>query len=118
MENTMNHVTGWGLVAFTCLTGGALLVNAAQAMAGTADFAYWHWVTLAALVYLCSKTVSWVMIARAAVRIRKAIRRIAYAKRSSRPQEWQDSPYSISPGRRAAWPPFITTRKIQIKGSR
>ncbi len=109
MENTMNHVVGWGLVGFTCLTGGLLLVNAAQAIAGTATFAYWHLVTLAALVYFCNKMVSWVMIARAAVWIRKTRKQTASVARRS-----------ILDLTRAArgLAALFTQRNVEIKGSR
>lgn len=71
MENRINHLQAGLLVGFTCALAAALVVNAAQALAGTAVFAYWHWVTLALLVHLCRASVSWVTLARWAVRIRK-----------------------------------------------
>lgn len=80
MENKLSHLTGWALVGFTCLLAAALCVNAVKALADKADFAYWHWVTLAALVHLCRKTVSPVMLARAAVRIRNTRKRTARVK--------------------------------------
>jgi hypothetical protein len=71
MENRINHFTGGILAGFTCLLALALIVNAAQAMAGKAIFAYWHWMTLVVCIYFCRKAISWVTFARWAVRIRQ-----------------------------------------------
>lgn len=71
MENRINHLHGGLLLGFTAFLAAALLVNAVQAMADKAVFAYWHWVTLVICIYLCRKAVSWVTYARVAVRIRK-----------------------------------------------
>lgn len=75
MENIMNRLTGVILVGFTCLLAVALSVNAVRALAGLANFAYWHWVTLFALVYFCRKAVPWLTYARMAVRIRQTRKR-------------------------------------------
>lgn len=71
MENRINHLHGGLLLGFTAFLAAALLVNAVQAMADKAVFAYWHWVTLVICIYLCRKAVSWVTYARMAVWIRK-----------------------------------------------
>lgn len=71
MENRINHLQAGLLVGFTCLLAAALCVNAVQALAGLATFAYWHWITLFLCIHLCRKAVSWVTVARWAVRFRK-----------------------------------------------
>lgn len=75
MEKIINCVTGVILVGFACLLAAALSMNAVQALAGKASFAYWHWVTLFILIYFCRKAVPWVTFARMAVRIRQTRRR-------------------------------------------
>lgn len=67
----INHLQAGILVGFTCFLAGALCVNAVQALAGLANFAFWHWITLILCVNLCRAAVSWVTVARWVVRIRK-----------------------------------------------
>lgn len=71
MENRINHLQAGLLMGFTCLLAAALCMNAVQALAGLATFAYWHWITLFLCIHLCRKAVSWVTVARWVVRIRK-----------------------------------------------
>lgn len=58
MEHKIYNLQAGLLVGFTCLLAVALCVNAVQALAGKANFAYWHCVTLIACIRLTKASVS------------------------------------------------------------
>lgn len=70
MEHKLENLQAGLLVGFTCLLAAAMCVNAVQALAGKASFAYWHLVTLVCCMSLTDSAVSWVTLARWAISLR------------------------------------------------
>ena len=75
MEHKIYNLQAGLLVGFTCLLAVALCANAVQAMAGSATFAYWHWITLLLLVRLTRSAVSWVTVARWIIMMKSLMRK-------------------------------------------
>lgn len=75
MKHKIYNLQAGLLVGFTCLLAAALCVNAVQAMAGTATFAYWHMITLLFCVRLTRAAVSWVTLARWAILSKTLLRK-------------------------------------------
>ena len=75
MEHKIYNLQAGLLMGFTCLLAVALCVNAVQAMAGTASFAYWHWFTLLCCVKLTRAAVSRVTLARWAILSRNVLKK-------------------------------------------
>ena len=81
MEHKIENLQAGLLVGFTCALAVALCVNAIQAVAGSATFAYWHWITLLVCGKLTSAAVSWVTIARWVITLRTLKRKAVNSRR-------------------------------------
>ncbi len=75
MEHKIENLQAGLLVGFTCFLAVALCVNAVQALAGKATFAYWHIITLFGCTSLVRSAVSWVTLARWALSLKNLRKR-------------------------------------------
>ena len=101
MENKMNSVQQSPTLGLACLLAACLAVNGAQALLGSATFAWWHLFTLAFLVIFYFLSLTARQLARIAALIRLTRRKAAGLI--------ANFPFS-TPGRAAASPPFVQRR--------
>jgi len=83
MEHKLENLQAWLLVGTTCALAAALCVNAVQAMAGTATFAYWHWFTFFFCYQLTRAAVSWVRIARWTITLKTLSRKAVILRKQA-----------------------------------
>lgn len=83
MDNRINELQGWILVGVSCLLAGSLAVNAARALFGIGEIAWWQYPLMAFMYCLTRESLTRAQEAVIARTLRNARKRAALSARQT-----------------------------------